>query len=264
MKKTKIWLKIIGWIVSIIVAIIGTFSVSSMINEQKQEQTQEQHQSQSEQQNQSQEIIVNIDGQNVELKQDNAQKIYDDLEQRITDADNQLSSLETQIAALRQQNSDLLDENKKFESYGTDALVSTNKNFDADKTSLFAFSPVNSSGWDPNEGTLKDSLDNGYSVSLPYIIISNGSYGEYYTNGKYTSLELKIAAHESMSTGTVSQIKVYADDLLVFSSMNIDRKTEMQMCSVSINNAKFIKITCERVGGYDNSSTLILDATLIK
>ena len=70
---------------------------------------------------------MNIDGQNVELKQDNAQKIYDDLEQRITEADNQLSSLETQIAALRQQNSDLLDENKNFESYGTDALVSTNK-----------------------------------------------------------------------------------------------------------------------------------------
>ena len=50
-KKTKIWFKNIGWIVSIIVAIIGTFRVSSIINEQKQEQIQEQHQSQSDQQN---------------------------------------------------------------------------------------------------------------------------------------------------------------------------------------------------------------------
>lgn len=69
---------VIGWVVSIIVAIIGTFGATSVAMNQKQTQDQNQNQGQSQQQNQS--IVVNINGEEVELNQNNAQEVYNNLE----------------------------------------------------------------------------------------------------------------------------------------------------------------------------------------
>lgn len=248
----KKWVTIIGWIVSVVVAIIGTYGATA--NSQAQEQSQ----------NQSQSIILNIDGEEVQIDQDNAQDVYNELEEKINTADTMLTDLQTKIDSLEQTNDVLESENEKYKSYGVDALVSKDKNYDADKVSLLAFSPVNSNYWTPNEGTLKDSLDNNYSVTLPYIVIYNSSYAEYYPNNAYKTLEFKIAPHQDMGQNNISQIKVYADDILVFTSQNINRKTEMETYSVNIGNAKFIKITCEQIEGWENSSVMLLDSTLIK
>lgn len=252
----KKWITIVGWIVSVVVAIIGTYGATSNSQSQEQEQSQNQSQSQS--------IILNIDGEEVQINQDNAQDVYNELEEKINTADTMLTDLQTKINSLEQTNDVLESENEKYKSYGVDALVSKDKNYDADKVSLLAFSPVNYNSWDPNEGTLKDSLDNNYSVTLPYIIIYDNSYAEYYPNCAYKTLEFKIAPHQDMGQNNISQIKVYADDILVFTSQNIHRKTEMETYSVNIGNAKFIKITCEQIEGWENSSVMLLDSTLIK
>ena len=143
-------------------------------------------------------------------------------------------------------------------------LVSLVKEYDSDKVSLLAFDPVNSDGWKKNEGTLNDSLGYGYTVTLPYLIVSEWSCAEYYTNQNYSKLKFKIASHEEMGQENKSQIKIYADDILVFTSPEFDRKTESESFIVDINNAKFIKIECVQTAGYGNSNLLFLDSTLEK
>lgn len=242
---------VVGWIVSIIVAIIGTFGATSVAMNQKQDQSQ----SQSQYQNQS--IVVNVNGEEVELNQNNAQEVYSNLE-------NDKNELNDEVEQLKKENDKLSDQNAKYQKYGTDALVSKEKDFNESKVSLLAFDPVNSYRWEANEGTLKDSLGNIYSVTLPYIIINEGQYAEYYVNNTYSKLEFKLAPHESMGQDAHVQVKVYADDLLVFTSEEITRKSESKTYSVDIKQAKFIKIVCERVQGWDDASVLVLDSKLIK
>ncbi len=252
----KKWIIIGGWIISIVVAIIGTHSATSTNNKQEMEQVLNNNANNS--------IVVNIDGVEEELDSSEAQTLYDDLKVKVSTADTMLTELQSKIQSLEDRNAELATENERYEKYGMDALVSKDKDYDANKVSLFAFNPVNSYRWEPNEGSLKDSLDNDYSVSLPYIIAGDEAYGEYYTNGHFSKIQGKIAPHENMSNNNTVQLKIYADDILVYSSKDINRKTESFEFNVDINNAKFIIISCERTAGYDNSDLLIMDATLTK
>lgn len=243
----KTWIVIGGWVISIVVAIIGTYSAAAQ--EQNQGQVQSQEQS----------ISININGEQVEINENNAQKVYDNLEENN-------EALSNEVNSLKEENEALSSENNKYKAYGTDALVSIDKNYASDKVSLLAFDPVNSKDWEKDKGTLKDSLGNDYTVSLPYLIMDSGAYSEYYTNGKYSKLSFKIAAHEDMGQGVFSQIKIYADDILVFTTSEINRKTEMKSYTVDINNAKFIRIECIRTenSNWDSARTLLLDSTLEK
>lgn len=246
-KKNKTWVIIGGWLITIIVAIIGTYGAATQ--EQNQNQTQSQEQT----------ISININGEQIEINEDNAQKLYNNLE------DNN-EALSNEINTLKEKNELLSSENAKYKLYGTDALISKDKNYDSDKVSLLAFNPVNSNGWNNNEGTLKDSLGNNYNVSLPYLVMDSNSYSEYYTNGIYSKLSFKLAAHEDMGQGVNSQIKIYADDILIFTSSEINRKTEIESYTVEINNAKFIRIECVKTenSGWNSARTLFLDSTLEK
>lgn len=239
---------IIGWVVSILVAIIGTLGVSQISNTATSTSTSTSNQNQS--------ITINIDGQSVEINEDNAQNVYD----KIEDDKNNLSS---QVETLEEKNQNLSSQLARYKEYGTAALVSKNKNYDANKVSLLAFEPVNQDDWHPNEGTLKDSLGNTYTVNLDYLILNQGDYGEYYTNEKFSKLQFKLVPHETMRQDSAAVIKVFADDLLVFTSDEMTRKSEAETYTVDINNSKFIKIVCESIHGYD-PNVLILDSTLIK
>ena len=254
--KTPTWIIVIGWFVSIIIAVIGAFGAAASSYNQKIEQAINTSANNS--------VIVNIDGERITLDSEKAQSIYNDFEVKMSDANSQLSDLQEEIDNLKIENSALETENKKFENWGTDALVSKDKDYDADKVSLFAFKPVNSDYWEPNQGSLNDSLNNEYSVSLPYIVVSDYSYGEYYTNGKFSKLKCKIAPHEEHPSDSSVQIKIYADDVLVYSSSDITRKTECFEFEADISNAKFIKIIFDTTSGYSTSKLLIMDATLIK
>lgn len=228
--------KIIGWIVSIAVAIIGTFGATSKYQSNTQNNTQNQSNSQ------SQNISIVVNGEKVELNKDNAQGVYDKIEE---------------------ENKNLSTELEHYKAYGTEALVSKERDASADRVSLFAYEAVNSDYWEPSSGSLKDSLGNNYSVTLAYIVLKNRSYGEYYTNLQYSKLQFKLAPHESMGQDAAAVVKVYADDVLVFTSKEVTRKSEEQTYTIDLNNAKFIKITCECVRGYDGN-ILCLDSTLIK
>lgn len=243
----KTWIVIGGWVISIVVAIIGTYSAAAQ--EQNQGQVQSQEQS----------ISININGEQVEINENNAQKLYDNLEENN-------EALSNEVNSLKEENEALSSENNKYKAYGTDALVSIDKNYASNKVSLLAFNPVNSGAWNKNEGTLNDSLGNNYNVSLPYLLVGSGAYSEYYTNGMYSTLSFKLAAHENMEQGAASQIKIYADDILVFTSSEFNRKTEAESYDVDINNAKFIKIECVKLEGdsWDNATLLFLDSTLEK
>lgn len=254
MSKTKIVLTIGGWIVAIIIAFIG----GGKYKEQNMQV------SSSGTQAQSQSITIVVDGQEVTLNKSNAQNIYQEIADKVIVAEANMTELQSQVDSLEKDNDALATENEKYQSFGMDALVSKNKNYDSTKVSLLAFDPVNSEEWKSNQGSLKDSLGNNYSVTLPYLIMNNATYGEFYLNGEYKTLEFKLAPHEDMNNGTEAQIKVYADDIMVFASPNISRKTELQTFKVDIGNAKFVKITCERVVGSYSSAVLFLDSTLIK
>ena len=254
---SKKWIIIIGgWIVTIVAAIIGTFTVSSGGNQEVKQGNNSNNANNS--------VVVNIDGYATELDSAKAQNLYNDLKDKVTSADEMLSELQTKIQSLEDQNSELASKNERFENYGVDALVSKNEAYDSEKISLFALEPVNSDCWEENVGTLKDSLGNNYTVTLPYIVIDSGSYGEYYNNGRFSRLQGKIAPHEEKAQENLTQIKIYADDILVYSSSDIDRKTECFEFDVDINKAKFVKVSCEMTSGYGNSNLLLMDATLVK
>ncbi|MCQ2485795.1 MAG: NPCBM/NEW2 domain-containing protein [Clostridia bacterium] len=233
---------VIGWVITLVAAIIGTFEATKNIY--------------SIEMNPSQNITVNIDGKEVDINKDNAQDVYDEIE-------NDKNSLSSQVETLEEKNQDLNSELARYKEYGTSALVSKNKSFDSNRISLLAFEPVNQHNWNPNEGTLKDSLGNIYTVSLDYLVLDNGNYGEYYTNGQFSKLQFRLAPHETMGQDSSAVIKVFANDLLVFTSDEITRKSEAETYTVDINNAKFIKIVCEGINGWDNN-VMLLDSTLIK
>lgn len=244
---------VIGWLVSIVVTIIGTYGATTAYHNQTNVNTAN---SNNNYQTQEQKIIIQVDGENIELNQDNAQKIYGDLE-------DEKSDLNEEIENLKESNESLNSELSNYKQYGTAALVSKNKSYDSDKVSLFAFEPVNKTYWESNDGTLKDSLGNNYTVNLDYIILGGYSCGEYYTNQNYSALQFTLAPHESMSQDSAAVVKVFADDLLVFTSDEITRKSEAESYTADISNSKFIKIICENIG-YSGAEVLCLDLTLIK
>ncbi len=248
--------KVIGWIVSLIITIIGTFGVTSAVYNNQIEQTINSGDNST--------ITVNIGGESITLNPENAQNIYSELEQKIITADSLLEELQTKVDGLESENTALEIENRKYQNYGTEALVSIDKDYDSDKVSLFAFDPVNSSSWTVNEGSLKDSLNNDYSVNLPYIIASSSSYAEYYTNGKFSKITGKVVPHKSHGDEASAQMRIYADDMLVYSSADITRKTECFEFDVDISGAKFIRISFDVSPSYGSSRLLVMDTTLIK
>lgn len=253
-KKKKITGKsILSCIVSLVVGIAGVLGAQTVFkNDTRNENSNANNNSNNQKQEQS--ITININGEEVELNQGNAQNVYN----KIEDEKNELNS---QVGTLQEENENLNTELSKYKEYGTDALVSKNQSYDEKKVSLFAFDTVEGAYWEPNEGSLNDSLGNTYNVSLDYIVLNGDSWATYYTNQKFSKLEFKLAPHESMEQGTSCVVKVFADDSLVFTSDEFSRTCEAEKYTVPLKNAKFVKIVCENSW---NARLLLLDATLIK
>lgn len=108
---------------------------------------------------------------------------------------------------------------------------------------------VNASEWEEwNEGVPSDPFGNDYSVACNYVCIGkkNGerrnTYVEYRLYGKYETITGTIAPHNSCDNGPVAYLQIYADDELVYTSPDIDRKTDAIPFSVNISGADYIKI----------------------
>ncbi len=255
---SKSTMKIIGWVVSIVIAIIGTFGATTAINNKNNNKNSnkndnKQTQNQTQEQKQEQNISITINGEKVEINKDNAQEVYGDIE-------NERDTLQLTVDNLNK-------ELKDYKQYGKEALVNINPSYEADKVSLFSFDSVNENNWKKNEGSLKDSLGNTYDASLPYVVMGGGSYGEYYPNGKFKKLKLTIAPNENMEVDRTATVKVMIDDdLTVLELKNVSRKTEPKSYTIDLKGAHFVKIYCERTSpGWDSEiGIMVLDATLIK
>jgi len=129
--------------------------------------------------------------------------------------------------------------------------------------SLFALEPLNSDNWQYNQGELEDSLGRKYSVTLPYTVIEYG-YGEYYINGQYTAISGRIVPHKIFNSFGSTQLRVYADESLVYSSPDISQKTLEFSFNVNITGAEFIKVEVVETDTYWYNLILIMDMILVK
>ena len=164
------------------------------------------------------------------------------------------------------------------ESTGPEVLPST--------VSLSTLPPANHAGcpnW--NTGSSRDPFGNDYSTKSNYITFDsrNGmewessfhtynAYAEYYVDGKFKSVSGVLAPNSNTKEGATAYLQIYADDLLIFTSPYVTRKTEPFDFSVDISGAKYLKlcITLENDGSnywfgeHDFYSSLILSDVTLK
>ena len=115
--------------------------------------------------------------------------------------------------------------------------------------SLTTLKAINSENWDTwNKGSPTDPFDNDYSTACNFAILSNGNYRygyytEYRLYGKYSQLTGTLAPYTSISEDGYCYIQVYADDVLVYTSPNVTRKTDAFDFSVDVSGAEYVKIS---------------------
>lgn len=212
---------IIGWIITLVAAIIGVFGITTVANN----------------------IEININDKKVEVDQSNDQSPS--------------NKEEYQVQSENENDSD-------------EVAIYENSNYNADKVSIFNFTPVEQEGWYENEGSLCDSLGNTYDVNMSYAIMNGDSYGKYYPNGKFSKLKFTYAPHESMASDLTAEIKVVIDNnLTIFSSGEITRSTEPKTCTLDLKGTHFVTIQCNEIYYgfplYNNTpKIMLLDAQFIK
>lgn len=91
------------------------------------------------------------------------------------------------------------------------------------------------------------------------------SYVEFYIGGKYSKLVATIDPYQYFRTSIYAgtQLKIYADDELVYSSPTITYKTDDLEISVDIKNANYIRFQLAYVGGTAHSDYWSADDILI-
>ncbi len=164
------------------------------------------------------------------------------------------------------------------ESTGPEVLPST--------VSLSTLPPAGHAGcpnW--NTGSSRDPFGNDYSTKSNYITFDsrNGmewessfhtynAYAEYYIDGKFKTVSGVLAPNNNAREGATAYLQIYADDLLIFTSPYITRKTEPFDFNVDISGAKYLKlcITLENDGSnywfgeHDFYSSLILSDVMLQ
>ena len=130
-------------------------------------------------------------------------------------------------------------------------------------------------GW--SEETATDSFGNTYNNVSNYAVIKgfwyensgNDTYAEYRIDGEYKKLSFLVGPHADIPEKGTGKIQIYADDVLVFSSSEIGRKTDVEHYEVDISNAKYIKIVvsaCHYGASLDGwkNCILLMDCMLYK
>lgn len=122
--------------------------------------------------------------------------------------------------------------------------------------------------WQWSNHEPKDAFGNSYLQSVNYIVLDVRKMGagwaeessrkgyqafssEYYTNGNYDELTMKIAPDQWMGNYGTAYVQVYADDKLVKVSDEIVRKTEPFTLTANISGAKYVKIVVDLYRGFN-------------
>lgn len=122
-------------------------------------------------------------------------------------------------------------------------------------TSYTALNKVNcissTSGWKWNDGRPYDKLGGDYTYMRNYVsCYSVGNYAEFAVDKQYDSLSFDIAPVD-YGNRDVTNVWVYADDVLVYKSPEITYKTEkFNTGEIAISDVSFIKIEVSRSDCY--------------
>lgn len=112
-------------------------------------------------------------------------------------------------------------------------------------------------------GSTTDSLGNNYTDALVFNGGLKNREIEYYINGKYTSVSGVLAMDHSARENASGYIAIYGDDVLLYTSPEITRKTEAFSFNVSMSGVKYLKIQFVRTMD-DYANILLADVTLNK
>lgn len=122
--------------------------------------------------------------------------------------------------------------NEKIEEYKNKLPIALNKLTVVDKKNVAI-------------GTREDVFGNKYSDVIDFTVnlwSMSESYIEYPPNGNYKYLSGTIFVSKSTQVGQKNRIRIYADEVLVYESGELDVKTEPFSFDVDIANARFVRI----------------------
>lgn len=120
--------------------------------------------------------------------------------------------------------------------------------------------------------TLTDTLGNTYDDYKCAIRLGmyesnfwqGTSQAEYYLGKEYRTISGEIAPEDKTSTQGQCRLVIYADDVCVYRSEPITRKSTKMSFTVDIAGADFIKIVCEGINGYNSCYFYLINPKLEK
>lgn len=125
---------------------------------------------------------------------------------------------------------------------------------------LATLTPING-GFTWNDGDPKDPFQVTHSDVGYYTLIEGGGdssvYAEYRVYNKYKTLTASVVPHADIRETAKVYVKVYADDMLVYTSPEIGRKTDKFEISANIAGADYVKIVVEVKDNYGYYNALI-------
>ncbi len=104
------------------------------------------------------------------------------------------------------------------------------------------------------ENIYGDVLEKGEGLSVPYVCLPGSSF-EYLLNGQYNEFTAKVFATSHYDNAKVC-LKVYADDVLVFDSGMLSKKSEAKNIMCKVSNVKFLRF--EVTGSNSNFESVVL------
>jgi len=153
----------------------------------------------------------------------------------------------------------------------SDVMLSCVPNYvssqDNEYTSLSTLDAFNGSiSWD--NGYPENTRGDDYTKAKNYSILhennhySSSTYSvEYFVNKQYSSLSLNIAPAVDFGSSCTSHVKIYLDDVLVYTSPTITQKTVLfNTGNLDLSNASYLKIVIEI--GADYGCLIVSDALL--
>ena len=90
------------------------------------------------------------------------------------------------------------------------------------------------------------------------------SWAEYYLGKEYRTISGEIVPENKTSTEGQCQFVIYADDVCVYRSEPITRKSAKISFTADISGAEFIKIICEGLNGQNSCYFYLIDPKLEK
>lgn len=148
------------------------------------------------------------------------------------------------------------------------SVLSNETAFKDKKAELVAMKPisitqlkeVNNEYWDWNEWDAIDTFGNNYADKCNYFTGTNFMECsiEYRTNKEYGTLTGIIAPNDGLRDDISVSLKVYVDDVLVYNSPIVDRKTAAFTFEVDISDAEFVKIEVDAESSLSSCFCLIV------